>query len=114
MIKPHVLTINERNSRLERRGKDGRCDAEFYSDYARHQRHRHPNPKKEGPLQSLARNMILDVLADPSRGTVAQIYDSITDSPNKERFRLALLQELRWAARLINAAIRHLDPGKTS
>ena len=114
VIKPYVLTLGEMGARLERRGTDGRSDAKFFSDYARHKRHRHPNPKKEGPLQSLARNMILDVLADPSRGAVAQIYDAIPESPNREQFRLALLQELRWVARLVNAAIKHLDHGAAS
>lgn len=114
MIKVHILTVGDDAARLERRGKDGRSDSQFFSDFARHWRHRHPNPKKDGPLQSLARNMILDLLSDPSRDTVAQIYDSIPQSPTKEQFRLALLQELRWVARLVNAAIKHLDDERGS
>ncbi len=62
------------------------------------------------PLQGLARQVIIGTLTDPSTGTIGQVFDTLQPCPRVAEFRLYLLQELRWARRLIDAAIRHLDP----
>jgi hypothetical protein len=47
---------------------------------------------------------------NPSIGTIAQVFDSLQPSPRVDEFKDHLLREARWAQRLLNAAIKHLDP----
>lgn len=70
----------------------------------------HRKFKGLSPLQGLARDVIIDVLTDPSLGTIAQVFDSLQPSPRVDEFKVHLLRELRWAQRLLNDAIKHLDP----
>lgn len=61
------------------------------------------------PLQGLAREVIIGVLTNPSIGTIGQVFDSLRPSPKVDEFKGHLLREARWAQRLLNDAIKHLD-----
>ena len=84
--------------------ESGRGSTVFYYDPW------HRKFKGLSPLQGLARDVIIDVLTDPSLGTIAQVFDSLQPSPRVDEFKGHLLREVRWAQRLLNAAIKHLDP----
>lgn len=62
------------------------------------------------PLQGLAREVIIGILTNPSIGTIGQVFDSLQPSPKVDEFRAHLLREARWAQRLLNDTIKHLDP----
>lgn len=102
---PRTLADDDRcNPCITQFHKSGRGNTIFcYSPWYR-------KVKGLNPLQGLAREVIIGVLTDPSLGTIAQVFDSLQPSPRVDEFKGHLLHELRWAQRLLNEAIRHLDP----
>lgn len=100
-----AVIVGEGVAKIVRIAKVGTRDTDYTSDDWTRRVFRHADP-----LRPLAHDLLLKILDDPSRGSMAQVFDSLQETPAKDAFRLALLQELRWARRLIDAAIKHLDP----
>ena len=89
---------------ITKASKDGSLDVVFsYLSW-------HPSTKGRSPLQCLAREVVLGLLTNPSIGTVAQVFDALQPSPTVDEFKGHLLRELRWAQRILNNGIKHIEP----